>query len=171
MNLKFPLRKIHLLIILSFIVEVLWASSSGYAFKNPDIDLKEVRIIDMDQSAITLEGTLEINNPNDTAARFSGYDFQLDVEGQRLSFGKSGQPFQIPALGIVTIAVPATVLFDDLSAVGRKGVFGRDLVYVLKGTVFLDTFLGKVPLPFSYQDTFNLSDLLREKTNQFFQGL
>ena len=171
MNLKFPLRKIHLLIILSFIFEALWASSSGYAFKNPDVELIQVRIIDMDQSSITLEGTLEIKNPNDMGAKFSGYDYQLDVEGQRLSFGGSSQPFQIPALGTVTIAVPATVLFDDLFAVGRKGIFGRDLVYVLKGSAFLDSFLGKIPLPFSYQDTFNLSDLLREKTHQFLQGL
>jgi len=199
------LRKIHFLIILSFMVEVLWASSPGYAFKNPDVELKQVqiigsafndpevelkqvritgsafndpevelkqvRIIGMDQSAVALEGTLEIKNPNDLAARFSGYDYQLDVEGQRLSFGRSGQPFQIPALGTVTMTVPATVLFDDLFAVGRKGIFGRDLVYVLKGTAFLDSFLGKIPLPFSYQDTFNLSDLLREKTRQFLQDL
>jgi hypothetical protein len=149
----------------------LLAPSFGFAFKNPDIELKQVRIIDMDRTAVYLEGTLEIKNPNDLAARFSGYDYQLDVEGQRLSFGSSKQPFQIPALGIVTLAVPATVLFDDLLAVAQKGVFGRDLVYVLKGTAFLDSFLGKIPLPFSYQDTFNLSELLREKTNQFFQGL
>jgi hypothetical protein len=125
----------------------------------------------MDQSSITLEGTLEIKNPNDMGAKFSGYDYQLDVEGQRLSFGRSCQPFQIPALGTLTMIVPATVLFDDLLAVARQGVFGRDLVYVLKGTAFLDSFLGKIPLPFSYQDTFNLSELLREKTRQFFQGL
>ncbi len=171
MNPRFPLKKIHILIILSFIVEVLWASSSGYAFKNPDIELKQVRILGLDQSAVDLEGTLEIKNPNDLAARFSGYDYQLDVEGQRLTTGNSRQPFQIPALGTVTMAVPATVLFDDLFAVARKGVFARDLVYVLKGTVVLDSFLGKIPLPFSYQDTINLSELLREKTHQFFQGL
>ena len=133
--------------------------------------MKTVRIVEMDRSAVTLEGTLEIKNPNDLGTKFSGYQYQLDVEGQRLSTGESKRPFQIPALSTVTLTIPATILFDDLIALGKKGIFSRDLIYVLKGTAFLDSLLGKIPLPFSYQDTINLSDLLREKTRQFLQGL
>lgn len=170
MNPRFPLRKIHLFIILSFIVEVLWASSSGYAFKNPEIELKRVRILGMDQSAVALEGVLEIFNPNDMGSRFSGYQYQLDVEGQRLMTGESDRSFEIPANKTVSITFPATVQLNDLLALGDKNLFNRDLIYVISGLVFLDSWIGKIPLPFSYQDTFNLSDLLREKTRQFLQG-
>ena len=150
----------------------LWSyCPSVYGFKNPEIALKDVQILDIDQSTLTLEGTLEIKNPNDLATKFSGYQYQLDVEGQRLSTGESNHPFQIPALSTVTLTVPATVLLEDLLALGKKGIFNRDLVYVLKGTAFLDSWLGKIPLPFSYQDTINLSDLIREKTKQFLRGL
>jgi LEA14-like dessication related protein len=145
--------------------------SPGYGFKNPEIELKTVRILEIDRSSVSLEGTLEIKNPNDLGTKFSGYQYQLDVEGQRLTSGESNQPFQIPALGTVTIAIPATILFEDLMALGNKGILNRDLIYVLKGTATLDTWLGKIPLPFSYQDTINLSDLLREQTRRFLQGL
>ncbi len=154
-----------------FILNAFWACSSGYGFKNPEIELKTVHILEIDQSSVTLEGTLEIKNPNDLGTKFSGYQYQLDVEGQRLSTGESKQPFQIPALSTVTLTIPATVLFEDLMALGKKGIFNRDLIYVLKGTAILDSWLGKIPLPFSYQDTINLSDLLREKTRRFLQGL
>ena len=169
MNLKFPLRKIHLLIFLSFIVGVLWASSSVYAFKNPDIELKQVRIIGLDQSAVALEGVLEIFNPNDMGSRFSGYQYQLDVEGQRLMTGESDRSFEIPAQKTVSITIPAAVQLNDLLTLGKKNLLNKDLIYVISGTAFLDSWFGKIPLPFSYQDTFNLSDLLREKTRQFLQ--
>lgn len=132
--------------------------------------MKTVQILGIDQSAVTLEGTLEIKNPNDQGTRFSGYQYQLEVEGQRLTTGESNRPFQIPALGTVTLTIPATVLLEDLSALLGKGILTRDLVYVLKGTAILDSWLGKIPLPFTYQNTINLSDLLREKTRRFLQG-
>lgn len=169
-NLGFILRKINLLIFFSFFLGILWTCPSVYGFKNPEIELKTVHILEIDESSVTLEGTLELKNPNDMGTRFSGYQYQLEVDGQRLSTGESKQPFQIPALSTITLTIPATMLFEDLMALNRRGIFNRDLVYVLKGTAFLDSWLGKIPLPFSYQGTINLSDLLREKTRQFLLG-
>jgi LEA14-like dessication related protein len=154
-----------------FILTTFWVCSSGYGFKNPEIELKTVHILEIDQSSVTLEGTLEIKNPNDLGTKFSGYQYQLDVDGQRVSTGESKQPFQIPALSTITLTIPATLLFEDLMALEKRGIFNRDLIYVLKGTATLDTWLGKIPLPFSYQDTINISDLLRENTRRFLQGL
>jgi LEA14-like dessication related protein len=168
MNLRSPRL---LLFSFLFIIVVFVISPFGYGFENPRIELKTVRVLEMDRTAVTLEGTLEIKNPNDMGTKFSGYQYQLEVEGQRLSTGESRDPFQIPALSTITLPVPATILFEDLFALGKKGIFNRDLIYVLKGTAVCDTWLGKINLPFSYQDTINLSDLLREKTRQFLQGL
>jgi LEA14-like dessication related protein len=167
MNLRLALRKIHLLIIFYFI----FACPSVYGFKNPEIEIKIVRIVGIDQSAVTLEGTLDIFNPNEMGSRFSGYRYQLEVEGQRLTTGESDHPFKIPASGTVSITIPATLLIEDLMTLGKKGFFNRDLTYILSGTVFLDSWIGKISLPFSYQETINISDLLREKTRQFLQGL
>jgi LEA14-like dessication related protein len=153
-----------------FIISLFLIGTSSEGFENPEVDLKDVRIVGIDESAVDLEGILEIKNPNDLGARFAGYQYQLDVEGQHLSSEESHRPFQIPASGTVTLPIPARVLLDDLLALGKKGIFNRDLVYVLKGTVILDSKFGKFPLPFSHQGTFNLSDLLREKTRRFLQG-
>ncbi|OGP49869.1 MAG: hypothetical protein A2Y79_02700 [Deltaproteobacteria bacterium RBG_13_43_22] len=133
--------------------------------------LKKVRVVGMDQTTVTLEGTLEILNPNDRDRRFSGYRFQLDVEGQRLLTGESNRPFDIPALESASITVPAVIRFQDLLTLNRKGLLTRDLNYLLFGTVFLDSWMGNLSLPFAYEDTLNLPDLLREKTRLFLQGL
>ncbi|MBI5605487.1 MAG: LEA type 2 family protein [Deltaproteobacteria bacterium] len=149
----------------------LWSCSFGYAFQNPPIELKRVRILDINQEAFSFEGVIEVSNPNDMSSRFSGYQYRLDVEGQRLATGESDQPFEVPAFGTFTIAVPATIRFQDLQALGKKDPFNRDLVYLLTGKVLLNSWLGKMSLPFSFEGTFNLADLLVEKTRRFLQGL
>ena len=153
------------------IFSVLWGCSSGFAFQNPTIELKKVQIIGMDQKTVSLEGTLEISNPNDLSSRFSGYQYGFDVEGRRLAAGESDRAFEVPAQGTFPIVVPATIQLEALQALSQKDPFNRDLSYLLSGKAYLNSWLGKIPLPFSFEGTFNLSDFLREKTRRFLQGL
>ncbi len=166
-----PLREIRFLLIFSLIFEVLWGCSSGFAFQNPTVELKKVQIIGMDQKTFSLEGTLEISNPNDLSSRFSGYQYRFDVEGQRLASGESDRAFEVPAQGTFSITVPATIQLEALQDLSQKEPFNRDLSYLLSGKVYLNSWLGKIPLPFSFEGSFNLSDFLREKTSRFLQGL
>ena len=171
MNPRSPLRETRFLLIFSLIFEVLWGCSSGFAFQNPNIELKKVQIIGMDQKTFSLEGTLEINNPNDLRSRFSGYQYRFDVEGQRLASGVSDRAFEVPALGTFSITVPATIQLEALQDLSQKEPFTRNLSYLLSGKVYLNSWLGKTSLPFSFEGSFNLADFLREKTRQFLQGL
>lgn len=171
MNPRSSLGKIQLLIIFPFILGALWGCTSVYAFQNPTVELKKIQITNIDEKVFSLEGTLEITNPNDMSSRFSGYQYRFDVEGQQLAFGESDRPFEVPAKGIFSLTVPATIRFEDLMALSKKDPFNRDLAYLLTGTVLLNSWLGQMPLPFSFEGTFNLSDFLREKTRRFLQGL
>jgi LEA14-like dessication related protein len=171
MNPRSSLGKNKPLIIFPFILGILWGCSSGFAFQNPTIELKKVRIIGVDQKTFSLEGTLEINNPNDLSSRFSGYQYRFDVEGQRLASGESDRAFEVPAQGTFSLVVPATIQLEALQDLSQKEPFNRDLSYLLSGKVYLNSWFGKMPLPFSFEGSFNLSDFLREKTSRFLQGL
>jgi LEA14-like dessication related protein len=171
MNLRFSLKKILFLILFPFIFEVLWVCPLSQAFQTPVVNLKKVRIIGVDQTAITLEGILEIFNPNDLSSRFSGYTYQVEVEGQQLLTGQSDQPFTVPSQGTFSITIPATILFEDLLAVSKKELFNRYLNYRLTGTVLLDSWIGKLPLPYSHEGTINLSEWLRGHVREFLEGL
>jgi LEA14-like dessication related protein len=183
MNLRSSFKKILLLSVLSFIFQIPDLCFSEQAFQKPGlyfseqtfqkpvVNLKKVRIIGIDQTAVFLEGTLAIFNPNDLSSRFSGYNYQVEVEGQRLLTGTSDQPFTIPAQGTFSITIPATILLADLLTLSNKELFNRDLKYRLTGTVLLDSWIGKLPLPFSYEGTLNLSERLRENVREFLEGL
>lgn len=165
MNTRSSQRGIFLSILFSFLA-VLWAGLSAQAYENPEVIVKKVRIILVTSEAILLEGTLEIVNPNNLGLRFSGYDYQLKVEGQRLITGQSDRPFEIGAQKRSLIALPATIRFDDLSAMLEKDLFSGDIVYLLSGTVHLKSWIGTVDYPFSHEGTLNLPDFMREKARE-----
>jgi len=150
-----------------FFFAAVCACYPAQAYKNPEVELKKVRITQINPEAVVLEGTLEIFNPNDLGLRFSGYDYQLTVEGQRLITGESDRPFEIGAQKSSIITLPAVIRFADLSALLEKDLFTRDIAYLLSGTVHLKSWIGTFDFPFSNQGTFNLSDLMREKAREF----
>jgi len=144
---------------------------SDKAVQEPVVNLKKVRLLGLDKTKISLEGNLEIFNPQDLSSRFLGYNFQLDVEGQRLLVGTSNQPFSVPAKGTFSIAIPATILYADLLTLSKKELLGRDLKYRLFGTVIMDSWMAKLPLPFSYEGSFNLSEWIKEQARGFWEGV
>jgi LEA14-like dessication related protein len=165
MNTKYSFKGRRLFLIF-FLLAALSACTSNQDEQNSKVELKKVRIAQVTADAVYLEGTLEIFNPNDKTLRFSGYDYQLSVEGRRLISGESDKPFEIAAQTWTRINLPATVRFEDLKALAAKDPFSRDIAYRFWGTVHLQSFFGSVPLAFSQQGTFNLSEYLREKAKE-----
>ncbi len=149
----------------------LLACSSGKSFQDPRVELESLRVSRTYQDAFDLEGTLKVFNPNDVGAKVSGYRYRLEVEGRRLMGGESRLPFEIPPLKAFRLQVPGTVYYQDLLAATDRALSGQSFRYTLSGTLFLDTFIGSHPVPFSQEGALNLSEILQEKTRQLFQGL
>jgi LEA14-like dessication related protein len=156
----------HLLPVIFFFLAVIGACSSSQSFKAPQVELKKIRVIQITPEVVVLEGTLELYNPNDQAFRFSGYDYALQVAERRLVTGESKESFEVGGQSHSVIILPATLRFEDLSALLARDLQGWDIPYRLSGTVHLKTFFGTTPLSFSQQSTFNLSDFLREKARE-----
>lgn len=171
MNPRISLRGKYLVLSFFFLFGTMGICSSVQAIKEPEIELKKIRILQIQPEGISLEGILEIRNPNETKSRFSGYRYQLEMEGQRVVTGESDQPFELPALGTTSITIPANVQFKDLEFLSNQELFNRDLFYRFTGTVSLDSWIGKLPLPFSYEGTINLSERLRQNVRDFLEGL
>ncbi|MFH0786072.1 MAG: LEA type 2 family protein [Pseudomonadota bacterium] len=171
MNPRISLRGKYLTLSFFFLFGIMGTCSSVQAIKEPEFELKEVRILQIHPEGVSLEGVLEIRNPNESKSRFSGYRYQLEMEGQRVVTGESEQPFEIPALGTTSITIPAEVRFKDLEPLSNQDLFNRDLHYRLTGTVSLDSWIGKLPIPFSYEGSINLSDRLRQNVRDLLEGL
>jgi LEA14-like dessication related protein len=166
-----PLLKIRRLNPGLALLLALLSCSTGNSLQDPRIEVEAIRITNVYQDSLDLEGTLRISNPNDLAARVAGYRYRLEVEGRRLVGGESSQGFSIAPRAIFRLTIPGTISFEDLLAAANKALAQDEIRYVLSGTLLMDTLIGKYPVPFSQEGQLNLSDILREKTRQFLKGL
>jgi LEA14-like dessication related protein len=153
-----------------FIFLVFNACTAEEAYQKPEITLKKVTVTTIYQNAVDLEATLDIFNPNDTAGRVLGYRYQLDLEGHKMATGEDQQPFTVPAQKSSRLLIPATIHYKDLNAFFPEGLLKQNLKYVLSGTVFLEVFFWKHPVPFTYEGTINLAELVNDQIRSLFPG-
>jgi len=171
MRFQGPLLKNRMILLGMGLLWTLLSCSTGNSLQEPRIEMEAIRITGVYQDSFDLEGTLRIHNLNDLAAKVAGYRYRLEVEGRRLVGGESSQGFAIAPRATFRLTIPGTVSFADLLAAADQALARDEIRYTLSGALLLDTLVGKYPVPFSQEGKLNLSEILREKTRQFLQGL
>jgi len=68
-------------------------------FQKPTLSIVGVQLLKSDLWHQELKVRLRVQNPNDRALPVKGIVYELDVEGQELAHGVSGDSFVVPALG------------------------------------------------------------------------
>ncbi len=124
------------------------------ACANLRLDPLDVRLVDlasMDGGGLfeqRLALTLALANPNPSDVSLTGLRVALDVNGETLARGQTGEGVVVPRLGEARLVVPASVSMLDLLP-GFMAMTKRDgLDYRLSGTVFVAG-LGGGSLPFA----------------------
>jgi LEA14-like dessication related protein len=87
-----------------FIVLLALVSLSGCSLfvpklERPTLSVVRVQMLKSDLWHQELRVRMRVQNPNDRALPVKGIIYQLDVEGQELAHGMSGDSFVVPALG------------------------------------------------------------------------
>jgi LEA14-like dessication related protein len=129
-------------------------AASLAACANLRLDPLDVRLVDL----APMEGgglfeqrlalTLALSNPNPSDVSLTGLRVVLDVNGETLARGQTGDGVVVPRLGEARIVVPASVSMLDLLP-GFIAMTRRDgLDYRLSGTAFVAG-LGGGALPFA----------------------
>jgi LEA14-like dessication related protein len=68
-------------------------------FERPRLSVVGVQLLKSDLFHQELRVRMRVQNPNDRSLPVAGIVYQLDVEGQELAHGMSGDRFVVPALG------------------------------------------------------------------------
>jgi LEA14-like dessication related protein len=88
--------------------------------ERPTLSVVSVQMLKSDLWHQELKLRMRVRNPNDRALPVKGLSYQLEVDGQELAHGMSGDRFVVPALGeaefdMSVSANMATVLIKVLS--------------------------------------------------------
>jgi hypothetical protein len=92
--------------------------------------------------------TLALSNPNPSDVTLTGLRVALDVNGETLARGQSGESVTIPRLGEARATVIAAISVLDLIPGAMAMTQREGLAYRLSGTAFLGGFGGGA-LPFA----------------------
>ncbi len=124
--------------------------------EKPTLSVVSVRLLKSDLFHQELMMRMRVQNPNERELPVRSITYQLDVDGQELAHGMSGDSFVVPALGeaefdMSVSANMAGMLIKLLSQGGNQG--GSAVGYRLSGKVALSAGLLR-SIPFDETGTF-----------------
>ncbi len=100
---------------------------------------------------LPLECTLLVENPNPQDLRVLGYDYELQLEGQRVLQGQSREEVNLPARGQTLVTVPILLRLRTLPGLLPGILKDEKLHYQIAGGVRLASLLGGFRVPFKFQ--------------------
>lgn len=112
--------------------------------------LSDIRVRSIGLTSADLEFVITICNPGDITATLSRTEFEVYGNGALLGTGKIIKSIDIPPHSCRCVAVPFTLDYFGagktiVGAIKRGGI----IVWVLKGTSYIDTVFGSISVPFN----------------------
>jgi LEA14-like dessication related protein len=123
--------------------------------KNPEIDVTNVAIQSTTLQEITLDVTLNVNNPNPAGITLKSVVFDIYYQQGNdwvmIGHGEGG-PYDIKP-GMNEIVVPVTVTSSKLLGAGIGALMKGDITLQIRGTAAPDIFGISPKIPFSHTTT------------------
>lgn len=113
----------------------------------PQVQSVSVKVVAFDLRRIDLRFDVELLNPGDGDMNVTGYDYELQIEGQPFTAGTSQDGFALAPRGTARIALPVTLALADLQRTLAALTSRREVAYRLAVTLLIDTPLGAFRFP------------------------
>jgi len=115
----------------------------------PEVRLKALGFQPPGKQGWPLMLVLAVDNPNPTAIKVLGYDYEVRVEGHSLAQGAGDRAIMLPAKGEAVVEVPVVLKLRNLPALLPKLLQDEKLTVDIAGGLRLPQTLGfRVPFRF-----------------------
>jgi len=126
----------------------------GLAVERPTARVESVSLTQLDFDGARLVTRVVVENPNAVGITLDGFDYQLDVEGQRFLSGERDRALAVDAFDEARVELPLDVKFDDLFATYEDARDRDELAYRIRLTLsFTLPMVGTVSLPLEQTGT------------------
>lgn len=134
-----------------FPVLVLLSNGCSSLIQKPDLEVQQVRFLQMDFDSVQLAVDVKVHNPNQVAIQFAGFDYAVNIQQNALIQGEQNTPQRIEAQGESRFEVPVRLQFQDLIKIVQD-LWSKDKIayQVLLGLDFDLPILGAVHLPLEH---------------------
>lgn len=149
----FPLRLGVTLIALAFASCAGW----GWKIKSPQVNLVDLRILQVRPLETTLEVDMRVINPNDRALTLKGVESDIQLNGKTIGTALSNQAKVIPAFGtdVISMTLYASVLNMARSVINLNP--HDPLSYRIKGSMRVSNGTIGAAVPFVSEGELSLT--------------
>jgi LEA14-like dessication related protein len=126
------------------------------AFTRPTLTFKSAKLSDVSLDSLTLDTVWLLDNPNAIGISLARADYRLTVEGKQVVAGVPPQGLTLPASGSTELRFPASIKLADVFPLAADLATKDYAQYTVSGTVGVDTPLGVLDFPLSYQGQFEV---------------
>lgn len=123
--------------------------------KDPEVNVVEVKVVNINMSDISFAVTLNVKNPNGLELSLGKVTYELNLSGETVTEGTFSEGFKVPAFGQNNVIVPLKFKFKSVGNI-LSGIINRSFTkeYELKGTAQLGIF----SIPFSKKGKVNINN-------------
>ena len=120
----------------------------GWKIKSPQVNLVDLRILQVRPLETTLEVDMRVMNPNDRALTLKGIESDIQLNGKTIGTGLSNQTKIIPAFGtdVVSLTLYASVINMAKSVINLNQ--HEPLSYRIKGSMRVSNGTVGASVPF-----------------------
>lgn len=128
-------------------------------FQEPSLSFRTASLTDISLAGLTLDTIWSLHNPNSIGVSLTSVDYALSIEGKRVVSGAPATGLNIGPAGTSELHFPAAIRFADLAAVVETFLTKDTASYRVEGRLGVDTPIGVVQLPLSYESAFEVPKL------------
>lgn len=126
------------------------------AFQKPTLTFRNARLTEANLENVTLDTVWRINNPNAVGISLARADYRLSIEGKQVVAGHPPLGLTIPAAGSSELVFPASIKLADIFPAVEVLATKDRARYRVEGVVGVNTPLGIIDLPLSYEGEFEV---------------
>lgn len=116
--------------------------------EKPEVQSVSVTVVRVDFRKAELRFDVTVNNAGSGSATVSGYDYDLQVEGQPFLAGKLDTGFELKPHAVTVIPVPVSIKFADLFKKAAHLLGRSEAAYRVIVGLQIKTSVGTFRLPF-----------------------
>lgn len=129
------------------------------AFQKPRFTFKAARLANVTFEGLSLDTVWQLDNPNPIGLSLARADYKLSVEGKQVVAGRPPNGLQIPAQGSTELTFPAGIKLRDIFPLAQDLANKEFAQYRVEGVVGVQTPIGVIDFPLSYEDKFEVPKL------------
>lgn len=137
-----------------FLFMLMLVSGCTTLVKEPEVTVKNLKVVSLDGSGAGMELALNVKNMNPYAITMQGYTYDLKVMSLPLAKGDARQEIKFPSLQDTEFRIPIRISFGDLFEILKRKPDPEKVPYQLTAGLDVATPLGQMTVPISHSGTY-----------------